>query len=85
MRTFNERWYSILRQFNWVTVLKALDWRCEDPDEPPTIGELIITAEDVCHTAHEKGYCATGGFQAEYDKDDDVLTLHFVVETRTSE
>ena len=88
MRTFEEHWTEILENFNWGKVhqtMTALNWTWEE-NEVPTIGKLISEAKRLCEEVYERGGgVGTGGFLARYYKNDDVMTLKFIVEEWQSE
>lgn len=69
---FYRHWHNILKNFDWVKVQKvmeALDWKYANTPEDlnvPSIGELIITAQELCESAWQlgEGSIGTGGFYA---------------------
>ena len=84
MKTFQEHWIEILGNFDWDKVRKImelLDWKWVDhnSESVPSIGRIIMRAEELCRNAYEsKAVHQAGGFWAEYEED--TLTLKFVLE-----
>ena len=62
---------EIMEEMRWGeihSVMKLLDWKWQDSDEPPSIYVLISTAKRLLDKAWEYGdggISATGGFRAE--------------------
>ena len=69
-------------------VMIALKWKWAfsiTEDQIPTIGEIVIRAENLLIDAYErKERVASGGLIADYEADFDHLTLMFVVEEAES-
>jgi hypothetical protein len=87
-KSFDTHWAEILENFDFGrvhAVMVFLNWTWTDrymESQIPKIGRMIQCAQGLCKNAYESewGNSASGGFQARYDKETDVLELAFVVE-----
>lgn len=72
---------DVLDEFDFESVHKAmtaLDWQWFTVEGVPDIGELRRSARKRCNEAVDGGYCASGGFYAEYK--DNRLSLCFYID-----
>lgn len=71
---------EIIKHFDFEKVHKTmvtLNWTWQDSPEPPTIGELVLTAQELLTDLVEKNHTAigTGGFMAYRNETADERTI----------
>lgn len=88
-KSFEHLWKQIEKNFQWekvYTAMKALDWgwamKLSDPTGAlyiPNVVALKSEAYRLCKSVYDnrKGTTSTGGFQAGYIEEDNVLWLTF--------
>jgi hypothetical protein len=75
---------EIIKNFDFVKVQKvmvALDWGYYNNGESPSVGELVLSAQEDLNYVLSKGedwFTSSGGFEASVQ--DGILKLKFVVE-----
>jgi hypothetical protein len=87
MKTFKEHWKQITQWYRFdrvKTTMDSLEWKWGT--RTPSIAEIVESARELCEGVYINGGTrATGGFRAEYNKEEDVLSLEFVVENWSTE
>jgi hypothetical protein len=82
-KPFKEHWNQITEYFDFEKVKVAMDatnWTWMGSEEPPTTAQIIEKARELCEEAYTKNSgISTGGFTAEYDKEEGFLSLKFVL------
>ena len=59
-------------------IYRLLDWRWHDKKRTPTKEELLDSIMELAkHVIDNCGFCSSGGLRAEWDKEDQVMTISF--------
>lgn len=58
-------------------IYTSLNWKWHDDDSPPTQAEIEQTLNELIDSFEGKGYCATGGLEVFFDKEDCEIGIRF--------
>ena len=89
----NEKIKKIIEFIDWAKIQKVMDflnWTWLDDPEPPTVGEIMISAQKYmtecyqkCENTGEESYLRTGGHEIKcyYEKGEIFIEYGFVLES----